>query len=283
VTVVCVALTRLITHVDRDAVHEIGVAFRIERPAGSVPITVANLLAHRFEMPRLALTDYNEMLIIIPPGTTSITVYGAAPFEMSCAYSDEVQIAAALPTFLGAVRKGPLTSIADRVTAAPQTLALGIGTDSTILATRRVWGTLLRVPPSVRAKLQRTPLAQAVVRCSFAQSIVAAPTFSGRSVIVAVVDTRTGTVALDMSAFDGVDGLRFGGGVATANGGDQLRILDAQDRLVRVEWNDEAALEERDIILVLIGGLAAVAAATFIESLRPVVKSRAVPGDAPRD
>jgi hypothetical protein len=41
-----------------------------------------------------------------------------------------------------------------------------------------------------------------------------------------------------------------------------------------VEWTDVAALERRDIILVLIGAISAIAAAMAIEAIRPVVERR---------
>lgn len=279
VTVVCILLTRQITHVDRGAMHEIGVAFDAEPAAGAVGVTLDNLEQHRFEVPIVAVTDYDELLFIITPGTRTVTVYGAQPFEMSCAYAPDVQSAAGLATFVAMVRRDPLTSIVDRGQATPQPLGLS---DSVLpLTPHSVWGVVLTIPPSLRARLQRTTFAQAVIRCSFAKAIVAAPTFSGRSTIVALPKANSGIVALDMSAFDGISDVRFGGGITTPNSGDQLRILDPKDRLTRIQWSDEAALEQRDIILVLIGGLAAIAAATFIEALRPAVKSRATPGDAP--
>jgi hypothetical protein len=284
VAVVCVVLTHLVTHIDRGAVYQVGVAFNARNPTGAVAVSIPNLELHRFEIPILAPTNYDELLFIVTPATTSVTVYDSDPFEMSCAYSGDVQAAAALPTFVGLVRKEPLTLLGDHITGVPAKLTLVAGSNSvTRLATRSVWSAELLLPPGLRANLQRTELARAVIRCSFAKPIVAAPTFSDRSIVVALPDSNTGTVALDMSAFDGVENVRFAGGVSNPNGGDEVRILDAKDRLVRIEWADQAALEQRDIVLVLIGGLAAIAAAAFIESMRPAVKKRSVPGGAPPD
>lgn len=281
VTVVCIWLTRLITHIDHNAVHEIGVAFEAVQPRDVARVTIGNLEARRFAIPVIAPTDYNELLFIITPGTRSVTVYGAEPFEMSCAYVDEVRSAAALPTFVALVRNEQLTPIVDHAQAVAERLSQIAGLDAVVtLATRHVWSISLPVPPSLRAKLDRAALAQAVIRCSFAKPIVASPTFTARSVIIALPDVNAGTVAVDMAAFDGIDDVRFGAGITNPNQGVQVRILDTKDRLVRIEWADEAALEQRDIILVLIGGLAAVAAAMFIESMRPAVKRRA-PGDGP--
>ncbi len=101
-----------------------------------------------------------------------------------------------------------------------------------------------------------------------------APTFTERAITVRAQTGLGGAVFLDVSALEDVDDLRFSGGLQAPLGGDRTRILYAGDDIVSAEWVDVAAQEQRDIVLVIIGALSAIAAATVIEAVRPVVERR---------
>jgi hypothetical protein len=101
------------------------------------------------------------------------------------------------------------------------------------------------------------------------------PTFTERAVTVRANTGSGGAVVLDVSALQDVDDLRFSGGLQAPLGGDRTRLLYGGDDIVSAEWVDVAAQEQRDIILVIIGALSAIAAAMAIEAIRPAVERQA--------
>lgn len=278
VTLLCVFLTHLITHVDSHARRSIGFSIENDRPIDLLGLrpSAKDLESIRFTIPRVALVDYKQALFIITPGVRSVSMYAEEPLHVSCGSS--AQIEASAPThFFSELAKAPgLEPLPVRFDASPSVVPLRDDPLSGLPAVKeQLWKAAFDVPADLRAKLAHTPDGQALIRCEFADSLAASPTFSGRFLMAGIPLVNTGIVALDLSAFDGISALSFGGGIAVPVSGDRVRFLDPDDRLVTAEWTDEAAAEQRDVILVLIGGLAAVAAAMAIEAIRPSVERRA--------
>lgn len=277
VTLVAVLLTRLITHVDSGANRSLGIAFDERNPLelSNTPSDLRALDRWRFEVPRVAITGYDEFLLIVTPNTRSVAIFEDAPVALSCAFSNDVESKLAAPSFVRIVKRMPLTPLALRFQNFPLANALRASGLSGLPAIRQnLWRTFIAVPQSLRAALRRIAGGEAVIRCRLPQPLTASPTFTERAMTLAMLNSNAGVVAFDLSTFDGIDDLLFSGGVEIPLAGNRVRILDRDDRLVSVEWADDAAREQRDILLVLIGGLAAVAAAMAIETIRPSIEKR---------
>jgi hypothetical protein len=130
------------------------------------------------------------------------------------------------------------------------------------------------IPNRMHAALAGAPDHRAGIVCKLARPLAMAPTFTERAITVRAQTGPGGAVFLDVSALEDVDDLRFSGGLEPLLGGDRTRVLYSGDDIVSAEWVDVTAQEQRDIVLVLIGALSAIAAATAIEAIRPAVERR---------
>lgn len=140
------------------------------------------------------------------------------------------------------------------------------------VSTTKQDGTLITIPNSLHVALTRRTSGQGAIRCQTSRPLAAAPTFTDRSLTIQAQNGSAGVVVLDVSALEDIDNVRFSGGIANAFLGDRTRILGPNNDVVSVEWNDVSAEEQRDIVLVTIGALAAIAAAMIIESVRPFIE-----------
>lgn len=274
-TFVCMWLTHLITYTSEDSGKLIGVTFDSSHTLGVKDLStdLQQLERERFEVPRVALSGYKELLFIIPAGTNSITIFGEDRVDATCAYADDAESNASTPAFVALARHGQLVPLDTKSDPSPRAVTLNSQSHSAV-ARQMLWRQTISVPESLRVKLDGAENAQAVIKCTFPHSLAGSPTFSGRSLSIGVPNEHTGLVVIDMTAFDGISAIRFAGGSPVAAGNDRGRILDSTDRFVRVDWTDEALQEQRDVVLVLIGGLAAVAAAMAIEAIRPFVEGQ---------
>lgn len=196
------------------------------------------------------------MLFLVTPTMRSIAIQGVDPGSISCgSLSDE--------------REGPAAFLVDPV----RTVAL------TPIAIESVRGKVtIPIPNRIHQALARRPEIRAGIVCKVARPLAMAPTFTERAVTVRAETGPGGAVLLDVSALEDVDDLRFSGGVQTPLGGDRTRLLYDGDDVVSAEWVDVTAEEQRDIVLVIIGALSAIAAATAIEAIRPAVERRTKSG-----
>lgn len=247
-------LTRWITHVDRRPQPVITVAID-ERPPFQFERMIPSISAFgrtRRRFPEIVLTNEGHLLFLVTPATRSITVRGAAASELACASG-------------GDVPGGGAASIADAEDAAA----------TTPIAVQNVGGAAyIEIPPAMRMAPAARHSARAAITCKVAHPLTMAPTFTERAVTVRAETARGGGVLLDVSALEDVDNLRFSGGLQMPLGGDRTRLLYGGDDVVSAEWVDVAASEQRDIVLVIIGALSAIAAAMIIEAVRPAVERR---------
>jgi hypothetical protein len=260
VIIVAWQLTRLITHVDRTPRAPLTLTIDQGPIARQVqlPLSVEALQTSLHRLAGAAMVNPARILLIITPTTRSVAVSGIGSAVASCAF-----VAA----------RGGVTALlvgaepsASRV---PIDVAQGNGD--------------LHVPisTSIDRLVASTVHAQGGVECTLSHPLSTAPTFTERSVTV-----RSGTPAtpilIDVSALDDIDDLRFSGGVQLPFGGERVRLLYGGNDTLSAEWSDVNAQEKRDIVLVLIGALSAIAAATIIEAIRPSIESRSkAPGDTP--
>jgi hypothetical protein len=99
----------------------------------------------------------------------------------------------------------------------------------------------ISVPEKLRANLQRLSNGQGVIRCRFAHPLTASPTCTDRSLTIEASNGQSGAAVLDVSALDGIDNLRFSGGLTIPLAGERTRLLDSHDKLIFVDWSDVAA------------------------------------------
>lgn len=77
-------------------------------------------------------------------------------------------------------------------------------------------------------------------------------------------------VVLDLSAISNAENMRFVGGKPGLRW-ETDRILDADERYIQSYWASKTQTSTRDVLLVVIGSLIALGAATLLEALRPYV------------
>jgi hypothetical protein len=247
-------LTRWITHVNHGArpvltlIFDERPPFRYERLA----LSLTALRGERHRFAEAALTSRAHMLFLVTPTMRSIAVGGVDPRSISCgSLPDERGASAAF--LVGAEEAAALTPIP--------------------IQSRRN-DVFIPIPDRMHAALTRAPDHRGGIVCKLSHPLAMAPTFTERAITVRAETGPGGAVLLDVSALEDVDDLRFSGGLQAPLGGDRTRMVYSGDDIVSVEWVDVTAQEQRDIILVLIGALSAIAAATAIEAIRPAVERR---------
>jgi hypothetical protein len=153
--------------------------------------------------------------------------------------------------------------------------ALAVGTDGEPVAVERsTKGIVIPIPAAMRQTRTGIARARAAIACTFSRPQSTATTFTERSVTVQADTNPPGAVLLDISALESIDDLRFSGGAQVPFGGDRARLAYGDDNIVSAEWSDVLAQEQRDIVLVIVGALSAIAAAMVIEAIRPTIQSR---------
>ena len=202
-------------------------------------------------MPRVVIVAYDEALFLVTPATFSIRIDGVNPKGVSCGFSDRIVASASAAYLSEAIRQGP-----------PKPIAIPQSSDSQ---------TLIRVPSALHTALAHER-GQGIIACRVARPLPAAPTFTDRAMTVRALNGPTGAIFLDVSALEDIDNLRFSGGLQLPFAGERTRLLDSSDNVVSAEWANVTAQEQRDIVLVLVGALAAIAAAMAIEAIRPFVE-----------
>jgi hypothetical protein len=250
--VVAWRLTHIITHVDPSAMSTVTLSVDEQPPLSlTTRSSLATLQQARFQIPALVITGYKEALLVVTAPMRSLAVDKRNVANVSCGVSDHVFERASL-TFLADAAKEESFK------------PLPVSPDA-------VHGTSVPVPSSLRAALAKVPKAQGVIRCVFSAPLAAAPTYTDRSLTLRLRNTA-GAVILDVSGLEDIDDARFSGGVTVPFAGDRVRLLDGSENIVSVDWVDVAASERRDIVLVLIGALAAIGAAMAIEAIRPLIE-----------
>ncbi len=254
VAIVAWLLTRWITHVNHTPRPVVTIVFD-ERPAFQfqrVPFGLTALQRERRKFPEVALTGKAHVLFFVTPSLRSITIRGLDAREITCAQLNGAPGAiAALP--------------ADDENVARQT-SIAIQSSSA--------GAVIAIPSAMHEALARTRDRRAGISCKFRHPLAMNPTFTERALTVRANTAPGGAVLLNVTALEDVDDLRFSGGLQAPLGGDRTRLVYSGDDVVSAEWVDVTAQEQRDIVLVLIGALSAIAAATAIEAIRPAVERR---------
>jgi hypothetical protein len=247
-------LTRLITHVNHGATSLVTILYDEQSPIQLrlTNVDVAVLERARFQVPRVVVSGSSETVFVVTARTRVITILDVKPQEASCSFTDR------------AFRSGSMPYLID-------TLTSGAVKPLPITMTQQ-HGTLITIPRSLHVALTHVTEAQGAIRCVLRRPLAAAPTFTGRSLTIQARNGSAGVVVLDVSALEDIDNVRFSGGIANAFLGDRTRILGPNNDVVSVEWDDVSAEEQRDIVLVTIGALAAIAAAMVIEALRPFIE-----------
>lgn len=182
----------------------------------------------------------NTILLIPTPATRSITLEGAQRIALSCRTVD--------------VRNGGITALlAGSARGAAR---------SPVSMEQRNAAWLIR------------PNRQGPIECTSAHPASGALTFTERGITIRTGGRAADATVLDLSALQDVNDVRILGGIEVPFGGDRVRLLSGDVNVVSVEWTDMIAQEQRDIVLVVIGALSALAAASVIEAIRPAVESR---------
>jgi hypothetical protein len=271
---IAVLLTRWITAVHLESDRPFAIVFDENVPwvreltAG----TVLTNTPERRKLPSLVITGYNEILLVVTPGTRGIHILGYTPDALSCAAPERTAVGLSSAVIAQAIQKLPLTPVtvakSHDVALADEAAHLGAP-----LGIPQNWPvTDIIVPARLERQIRSSHFGQGAIRCRFTRPLPASPTFTDRSINIVTLATRSSAAILDVSALTDIQDLRFFGGLVVPWAGDRTRIFDHNDQLVSVEWSDVTAQEERDVILVLIGALAAIAAATALEALRPIVE-----------
>lgn len=254
VAVIAWQLTRWITHVNHSQRPVVSIIFD-ERPSVEferLPLDATGLQRERYRFAEAALTSQAHVLFLITPTTRSIALGGVDLRTISCS---------ALPDQRG---ESAAFLVDAESTAVLAPVPIQISRDRVFIP----------VPNRMREDLAQAPGRRGGIICQLAHPLATAPTFTERAVTVRARTSAGGAVVLDVSALEDVDDLRFSGGIQSLLGGDRTRILYGGDDIVSAEWVDVTAQEQRDIVLVLIGALSAIAASTVIEAVRPFVERR---------
>jgi len=251
--VVAWLLTLWITHVSREPIMVVGVSIDEQSPVrlSASQLNVATFQRDRYHIPRVVVVDEKHAVLVVPPGTRSVTLLNTDASEVSCTYNERIVQRASL---------GQLVEANERGVQHPLAISAGGG------------GTFIPIPASLRRATAHVPDAQGLVACRTLHALATSPTFTDRTLTVDLRNGTVGSVIFDISALEDIDNLRFSGGIYIPLLGDRTRVLDSSDSVVQAEWVEVTAQEHRDILLVIIGALAAIAAATAIEAIRPFIE-----------
>ena len=246
-------LTIWITHVNHGEKPVVTVVFDEEPPfvLNADALDFGALARDRHRIPEAVLTSPARVLFLVTAATRSIRLLGIHPDSISCGL---------FPGLVGSAAFW-VSDAPDAALPPVQTVATGSDT-------------LIPVPPSLARLLALTSGVKGGIACRFHRRVAMAPTFTERAVTIRAETKSSGAVLVNVSALEDIDDLRFSGGLQLPFGGDRSRLLYGENNVVSAEWTDVTAQEQRDIILVLIGALSAIAAATIIEALRPLVEGR---------
>ena len=269
---IAVILTRWITAVHLGSDKPFAIVFDERVTLSRESPRLLTTPPQRRKLPSVVITGYNEVVLVVTPGTHGIHILGYTPQQLSCEAPDRA---------LSGVSTAVIVQVLKKISLNPvpviKSADTGLAAEATRLGARvgipPNWPiTDIVVPPALERKVRSTSFGQGAIRCRFATPLPASPTFTDRSITVVTLAGRSGATILDVSALTDIQDLRFFGGLVLPWAGDRTRIFDQSDELVSVEWSDLTAQEERDVILVVIGALAAIAAATALEALRPIVE-----------
>jgi hypothetical protein len=248
-------LTRWVTKVHPAVEATVDVAFD-ERP----PLTLSleridpeQFNTSRYRIPVIALAAQNSVVFIVGPTTRGMTIANQAPRDMTCRVDTRVFTATSFTVIAARAERDPST---------PVSVASGDG------------GARIAVPDALHTTLRRIPKAQGAILCTFTRPLAASPTFTQRTLTVAARN-GSGAVILDVPVLENVDNVNFSGGIIVPIAGGRIRLLGGADYILAIDWADVAAEEQHDVVLVLVGGLAAIAAAMAIEAVRPFIEREA--------
>ena len=245
-------LTVMITRVNYGARAGLNVDFQETRPAPFDPHTgVETFAEEEFRIPRIIMGENHTAILIFNADTQRIVLSADRSIAITCRLVDAVALHAPVGTVGELEEKAPSEPIAVD------------GEGSSRLT--------ITIPRSAIGRL-KTPDSQGIISCRPHWPIVAAPTFTDRALAVHGINKPNGMVFVDVSALDDVDDLRFSGGVEDPLAGERTRLLVPVNDSVSAAWSDVVAEERRDIVLVVVGALFAIAAALAIETIRPFVE-----------
>ncbi|MBV8117420.1 MAG: hypothetical protein JOZ01_05555 [Candidatus Eremiobacteraeota bacterium] len=248
------ALTLWITHVDHAAVHVIGLSFD-QRPVSRLDLARIDFLKLEREvrtLPAIALTSPQHVVLIPTAATQSIRLTGVDPGSFACA-SVDIANGGAAEVLANSGEVGKRTPIAIK---------------------KIDDGLLISIPSTMQMAIARSPDRLGAIECTASRPQYAKTTFTERAITLRAQPLPAGPIIVDVSALEDIDDLRFSGGLQLPLGGERTRLLFGNNNILTAEWTDVNASEERDIVLVIIGALSAIAAATVIEAIRPSVQAR---------
>ncbi len=274
VAAVAIVLTRWITAVHPRAEQAFAVVFEEHPPAfKSLPPNIEDIGAQSRQIPRIVVTGYNELLLVVTPATRAIRILGFTSNQFSCAAVNQAAYGVSVAGIVQAVNTLPLENIGNRPKGeiSPQVVAQRWPLLANLIQ-RSFPITSVSIPGALQTKLRAHRYGLGIIRCRFSAPLTASPTFTDRSVTIIAPAAQSGAALLDISALGDIDDLRFFGGTVLPWEGDRTRAFDSRDQLISAEWADVRAEEKRDVFLVIIGALAAIAAATGLEAVRPIVE-----------
>ena len=248
-------LTGIITHVDPNAKSTLTVVYdgSPARQNTLTGVSLSRLQRERYDIPGVIVSSMQHALLVVTPETRSFEIKDLIARGLSCNFSFRVYKNASPAFFLEAARRDSLAPAPIKSTA-----------DG---------GTLIVIPPALHEALARARNGQGLITCDSSRQIAGSPTFTERSLGLHV-EGLTGLFMFDVSGLEDIDNVRFTGGVAFPLAGDRTRFLDSSDNIVSTEWVDVSAEQLRDIVLIIIGALAAISAALWIETIRPFIERR---------
>ncbi|HTJ27001.1 MAG TPA: hypothetical protein VMA36_12660 [Candidatus Limnocylindria bacterium] len=246
-------LTHWVTSVHPNVEPTVRVVFDEQPPVvlrvGNV--APAELKAARYRIPAILFAAEDTVVFIVGPPTRSVAFENLDPRDVTCRVDER---AFTSESFMSIAQKAQR----DRITVLP------------VSATEQ-GGVRIAVPDALHAAIAATRNGQGAIVCTFARPPVAAPTFTERAVTV-MARNGAGAVVVDVSVLENVENLSFSGGIIVPFAGERVRLLAGADDVLSLAWVNVAAQEQRDVVLVLVGGLAAIAAAMAIEAVRPFIE-----------
>lgn len=246
-------LTVLVTHVDRRADSTVEIVYGEQPPTrmNLRDLSVSAVQKERDRIPGIVVSGSAQVLMLVTASSRSFTLNAGSALGLSCSYSNRV-FERTTPLFLVEMaRNGPLLPFPVTQTAAGSVF--------------------VSVPAALHTALAHKRSGHGIILCTFSKPLAARPTFTDRSLTITVLGL-SGIFLFDVSALQDIDNLRFSGGVSFPLAGERTRFLVSTDNIVSVEWTDVTASERRDIVLVIVGALAAISAAMAIEAIRPFIE-----------
>ena len=274
VGLLALGLTHWITSVHLGSDRPFAVVFDETSPNIRMPVRFTDEAStpQRRQLPRIILIGYDELMFVVTPTTHGVHILGYTRNQFSCNAMQRSATGASSAAIVQAVRRLPLEAVdltpsSDSVVNAEAVrLSAANGLSSPLPVTDVV------VPGALEAQVRAQKFGQGVIICHFKVPLAASPTFTDRSLTIVAPSTRSTATLLDVSALRDIQNLRFLGGVVIPWAGDRARVFDKYDEVISVEWSDVVAEEKRDVFLVIIGALAAIAASTGLEAIRPIVE-----------